>query len=160
MLDIGDRIWRWATEIDIWLGVSVCVSAILAVCCIYLYESRSREKQMARRKYEESVSDILELALRNAVVEGKIPQKFYVQFCREAGHKLGFRSLIPVERPQLTQFPDGRWRHMPKVRLASLRSQAWKRLLALGFSVEDIKGWLKRDPKKPAELLAKLKRKH
>lgn len=164
MFEIRERVWRYATEIDIWLGVSFCVSALLAVCCLYLWKSRSRERAMSRSSFERRVAPTIELALRNAVVAGQITNGDYVRFCKEAGAKLGFVSLVPVVKPQLVQFPDGKWRLFPVIHLDKLRKQAYKRLLALGLSSDTIVKKLsalrlrRSPPRKPDEVLAKLRR--
>lgn len=138
MVEIRDTVWRWATEIDIWLGVSICVSALLATCCLFLWTSRSRERAMSRASFEKRVAPTIELALRNAVVAGEIPQSDYIRFCREAGAKLGFTSLTPTESSRLIQFPDGKWRHYPAIHLAKLRKQTYKRLVSMGLTKEAI----------------------
>jgi hypothetical protein len=140
MRDYTEVLWRWAMELDNWLGIALLtgfVALLFYALGLWQNDSRRLERTMAKRAEQKKIAGILEVALDTEMRKGLITGAQKQKYCTLIGKALGIAELIPVPKPRLIYYPSGKIISIPAVALAKTKADVLRRLHAMGVNVAE-----------------------
>lgn len=142
-MEHAERLWRYAQEFDNWLGVSICVSIILALYALHmrLNDPRRMERIVARRLEDQKIADLIEVTLDRQVRQSLLSQKAQARALRKLSKV--YPDLGPSKKSKVVGVPfkdskgeTTKWYAYPiGFNLQAARMASIKRLRAMGVDI-------------------------